>query len=130
METIIIYRASILIGFVILIIDWKPLWFSHILFYTVTILLLILVLFSSDSTGGAHHGLDLVVLKSNHQNFLNSPWIQHYLKCLVYNKQNKYSFKSMIGAYIIILIPFLLIILQNDLGTKKISLHIIYFSFL
>ena len=48
--------VSIFIGFVILIIDWIQWFFDSLafLFYTVTILLLILVLFSSDSTGGIY----------------------------------------------------------------------------
>ena len=109
--------ASILIGFVILIIDWSFFDSLAFLFYTVTILLLILVLFSSDSTGGATSWFRLGSFKIQPSEFSKFTTALALSKMFSINKQNKYSFKSMLRSYIIILIPFLLIILQNDLGT-------------
>lgn len=109
--------ASILIGFVILIIDWSFFDSLAFLFYTVTILLLILLLFSSDSTGGATSWFRLGSFKIQPSEFSKFTTALALAKMFSINKQNKYSFKSMLRSYIIILIPFLLIILQNDLGT-------------
>ena len=75
--------ASILIGFVILIIDWSFFDSLAFLFYTVTILLLILVLFSSDSTGGATSWFRLGSFKIQPSEFSKFTTALHYLKCLV-----------------------------------------------
>ncbi len=109
--------ASIFIGFVILIIDWSFFDSLAFLFYTVTILLLILVLFSSNSTGGATSWFSLGSFKIQPSEFSKFTTALSLAKMFSINKQNKYSFQSMLRSYIIILIPFILIILQNDLGT-------------
>ncbi|MAO72268.1 MAG: rod shape-determining protein RodA [Flavobacteriales bacterium] len=109
--------ASIFIGFVILIIDWSFFDSLAFLFYTVTILLLILVLFSSNSAGGATSWFSLGSFKIQPSEFSKFTTALALAKMFSINKQNKYSFQSMLRSYIIILIPFILIILQNDLGT-------------
>lgn len=109
--------ASIFIGFIILIIDWSFFDSLAFLFYTISIFLLILVLFSSDSTGGATSWFRLGSFKIQPSEFSKFTTALALAKMFSINKQNKFSFQSMIRSYIIILIPFLLIILQNDLGT-------------
>ena len=117
--------ASIFTGFVILIIDWSFFDSLAFLFYAVTILLLILVLFSSDSTGGATSWFRIGSFKIQPSEFSKFTTALALAKMFSVNKQNKYSFKSMIRSYIIILIPFLLIILQNDLGTALVFVSFI-----
>ena len=109
--------ASIFVGFVILIIDWSFFDSLAFLFYAISIFLLILVLFSSDSTGGATSWFRLGSFKIQPSEFSKFTTALALAKMFSVNKQNKFSFQSMIRSYIIILIPFLLIILQNDLGT-------------
>ena len=109
--------VSIFLGFVILIIDWSFFDSLAFLFYSITILLLILVLFSSDSTGGATSWFSFGSFKIQPSEFSKFTTALALAKMFSINKQNKYSFKSMLRSYIIILIPFILIILQNDLGT-------------
>jgi len=109
--------ASIFVGFIILIIDWSFFDSLAFLFYAISIFLLILVLFSSDSTGGATSWFRLGSFKIQPSEFSKFTTALALAKMFSVNKQNKFSFQSMIKSYIIILIPFLLIILQNDLGT-------------
>ena len=109
--------ASIFIGFIILIIDWSFFDSLAFLFYIITILLLILVLFIADSTGGATSWFSIGSFKIQPSEFSKFTTALALAKMFSINKQNKYSFQSMLSSYIIILIPFLLIILQNDLGT-------------
>ena len=109
--------ASIFIGFIILIIDWSFFDSLAFLFYIISIFLLIIVLFSSDSTGGATSWFRLGSFKIQPSEFSKFTTALALAKMFSINKQNKFSFQSMIRSYVIILIPFLLIILQNDLGT-------------
>ncbi len=109
--------ASIFVGFIILIIDWSFFDSLAFLFYAISIFLLVLVLFSSDSTGGATSWFRLGSFKIQPSEFSKFTTALALAKMFSVNKQNKFSFQSMIKSYIIILIPFLLIILQNDLGT-------------
>ena len=112
--------ASIFVGFIILIIDWSFFDSLAFFFYAISIFLLILVLFSSDSTGGATSWFRLGSFKIQPSEFSKFTTALALAKMFSINKQNKFSFQSMIKSYIIILIPFLLIILQNDLGTAMV----------
>jgi len=108
---------SIFVGFVILIIDWSFFDSLAFLFYGIVVLFLILILFSSDLTGGATSWFRIGSFKVQPSEFSKFTTALALAKMFSINKQNRFSFQSMARSYMIILVPFLLIVLQNDLGT-------------
>ena len=116
---------SIVVGFVILIIDWSFFDSLALLFYLISILFLIIVLFSAESTGGATSWIKLGIFKIQPSEFCKFTTSLALAKMFSLNKQKKYSLQSMAKSYLIILIPFFLIILQNDLGTALVFLSFI-----
>ena len=108
---------SFFIAFLILIIDWKFFYSLTYLFYGVIILLLISVLFKGGVTSGATSWFELGAFKfqpSEFAKFATALAVSRY-----YNNIHikKISLLKKLKTYSIILLPFLLIILQNDLGT-------------
>jgi len=108
---------SFFIAFLILIIDWKFFYSLSYLFYGVIILLLISVLFKGGVTSGATSWFELGSFKfqpSEFAKFATALAVSRY-----YNNIHikKISLLEKLKTYSIILLPFLLIILQNDLGT-------------
>ncbi|MBU45838.1 MAG: rod shape-determining protein RodA, partial [Flavobacteriales bacterium] len=108
---------SFFIAFLILIIDWKFFYSLTYLFYGVIILLLISVLFKGGVTSGATSWFELGSFKfqpSEFAKFATALALSRY-----YNNIHikKISLLKKLKTYSIILLPFLLIILQNDLGT-------------
>tara|TARA_B100001540_G_scaffold315555_1_gene343094 strand:+ start:4464 stop:5729 length:1266 start_codon:yes stop_codon:yes gene_type:complete len=108
---------SLFVGFVILIIDWSFFDSLAFLFYGIIVVFLIVILFSSDSTGGATSWFRIGSFKIQPSEFAKFGTALALSKMFSLNKQNKYSFKSMAKSYLVLLVPFILIILQNDLGT-------------
>ena len=109
--------VSIFVGFVILIIDWRFFDTLSFMFYGIVILLLIYVLIKAEMTSGASSWIDFGRYKLQPSEFAKFTTALALAKMFSINKQNRFSFQSMIRSYIIILIPFLLIVLQNDMGT-------------
>ena len=108
---------SFFVGFIILIIDWKFFYSLTYIFYSLTILLLIGVLFQGAITGGASSWFELGLFKFQPSEF--AKFITALALAKYYNNINSksISFRDRLKVYAIIIIPFLLIILQNDLGT-------------
>ena len=108
---------SFFVGFIILIIDWKFFYSMTYIFYSLTILLLIGVLFQGAITGGASSWFELGLFKFQPSEF--AKFITALALAKYYNNINSksISFRDRLKVYAIIIIPFLLIILQNDLGT-------------
>ena len=108
---------SFFVGFIILIIDWKFFYSMTYIFYSLTILLLIGVLFQGAITGGASSWFELGLFKFQPSEF--AKFITALALAKYYNNINSksISFRNRLKVYAIIIIPFLLIILQNDLGT-------------
>ncbi len=108
---------AFLVSFLILIIDWKFFYSLSYFFYIVIILLLISVLLRGEVTAGATSWFELGNFKfqpSEFAKFTTALALAKYYN----NLHVKYiSFHNRIKTYAIILLPFLLIILQNDLGT-------------
>ena len=109
--------TSIFIAFLTLIIDWKFFYSLTYLFYGTIILLLIIVLFKGVATGGATSWFKISSFKfqpSEFAKFTTALALAKYYNNIYFRKIGTIDkFKT----YAIILIPFLLIILQNDLGT-------------
>lgn len=108
---------SLFVGFVILIIDWSFFDSLAFLFYGIIVVFLVIILFSSDSTGGATSWFRIGSFKIQPSEFAKFATALALAKMFSLNKQNKYSFNSMAKSYLVLLVPFILIILQNDLGT-------------
>ena len=108
---------SFFVGFIILIIDWKFFYSMTYIFYSLIILLLIGVLFQGAITGGASSWFELGLFKFQPSEF--AKFITALALAKYYNNINSknISYRDRLKIYAIIIIPFLLIILQNDLGT-------------
>jgi rod shape determining protein RodA len=105
------------VAFLILIIDWKFFYSLSFLFYIVIILLLIGVLFKGVMTGGATSWFELGGFKfqpSEFAKFTTALVLAKYYNTL---HVKRISLRDKLKTYAIIILPFLLIILQNDLGT-------------
>tara|TARA_B100000902_G_C27288811_1_gene905956 strand:+ start:104 stop:1366 length:1263 start_codon:yes stop_codon:yes gene_type:complete len=113
---------SNIIGFVILIIDWKFFFSLSYLFYFFIIILLIGVLLIGDLTGGATSWYKISGFKFQPSEF--AKFITALALAKYYNSihAKKLSLQQKIKTYLLIILPFLLIILQNDLGTGLVFL--------
>jgi len=123
-KQILFAGVAAFIAFLIVIIDWKFFYSLTYLLYAVVILLLIGVLFRGAMTGGATSWFELGPFKfqpSEFAKFATALAVAKYYN----NIHSKYiSLQDKLKTYGIILLPFLLIILQNDLGTA-----LVYASF-
>lgn len=105
------------VAFLILIIDWKFFYSLSYLFYISIILLLISILFQGSIIGGSTSWFELGPFKfqpSEFAKFTTALALAKYYNNIHFKK---ISSLNKIKTYSIILLPFLLIILQNDLGT-------------
>jgi len=119
-KQLLFIALAIIIAIVNLIIDWKFYYSLSYLLYIVIVIMLIVVLFSGNIVGGAKSWFNLGVFKfqpSEFAKFATALALAKYYNN-IYIK--KISFTQKIRTYIIILLPFLLIIAQNDLGTALI----------
>tara|TARA_B100001287_G_scaffold274620_1_gene280308 strand:- start:955 stop:2217 length:1263 start_codon:yes stop_codon:yes gene_type:complete len=108
---------STLVAFILLIIDWKFFFTLSYLFYICIIFLLVGVLFVGDVTGGASSWYKIGGFKfqpSEFAKFASALALAKYYNGILAKKMDV---KQKIFSYSLIIIPFLLIILQNDLGT-------------
>ena len=105
------------VAFLTLIIDWKFYYSLSYLFYISIILLLIGVLFKGEVIGGATSWFDIGIFKFQPSEFAKFTTALALAK--YYNNLHikRISFQEKLKAYAIIILPFLLIVLQNDLGT-------------
>jgi len=105
------------VAFLTLIIDWKFYYSLSYLFYIAIILLLIGVLFKGAITGGATSWYEFGSFKfqpSEFAKFTTALALAKYYNSL---HVKRISLQDKLKTYAIIILPFLLIILQNDLGT-------------
>ena len=116
---------SFFIGFLTLIIDWKFFYSLAYLFYGGIILLLISVLLTGGVTSGATSWFEIGSLKfqpSEFAKFTTALAVAKYYNN-IYIK--KISWLNKFKTYAIILVPIILIIMQNDLGTS-----LVFFAFI
>jgi len=108
---------SSFVAFLILIIDWKFFYSLSYIFYVAIILLLIGVLFKGGITGGATSWFEFGSFKFQPSEF--AKFTTALVLAKYYNNLNtkRKSLREKLNTYAIIILPFLLIILQNDLGT-------------
>ena len=104
------------VAFLILIIDWKFFYSLSYLFYITIVLVLISVLFKEE-VGGATSWFEWGSFKfqpSEFAKFTTALALAKYHNTL---HAKRISLQNKLKTYAIIILPFLLIILQNDLGT-------------
>ena len=88
-----------------------------IFFYIVSLLLLILVLFLGHVTKGAQRWLDFFFIKMQPSELLKLS-VPIMLSSYFDNKIMPPSYKNILFAFIIVIVPVLLVALQPDLGTS------------
>lgn len=116
-KQLLFIAISFFLAFIILIIDWKFFDSLSFIFYFTIIGLLLGVLLFGSTTSGATSWFEIGRFKfqpSEFSKFITALALAKYLD-LSNNRNNTWAEK--VKPYIIILTPFLLIILQNDLGT-------------
>ena len=105
------------VAFLTLIIDWKFYYSLSYLFYLSIILLLIGVLFKGNVTGGATSWFEIGIFKFQPSEFAKFTTALALAKYYNNLHVKRISLQDKLKTYAIIILPFLLIILQNDLGT-------------
>ncbi len=108
---------SSFVAFLILIIDWKFFYSLSYLFYIIIIALLLGVLLIGGITGGATSWYEIGNFKFQPSEFAKFTTALALAKYYNNLHSKKKSFNDKLKTYAIIILPFLLIILQNDLGT-------------
>jgi len=116
---------SSLVAFIILIIDWKFFYSLSYMFYAAIIILLISVLIIGSVTSGATSWFEIGGLKFQPSEFAKFTTALALAKFFNMQHIKNLNLKTKILSYLIIAIPFLLIILQNDTGTA-----LVYCSFI
>lgn len=116
-KQILFAGVSAFVAFIIVIIDWKFFYSLTYLFYIGVVLLLIGVLFQGAITGGASSWFELGAFKFQPSEFAKFATALAVAKYYNNIHIKKVSLKDKFKTYGIIILPFLLIILQNDLGT-------------
>ena len=116
-KQILFAGVSAFVAFIIVIIDWKFFYSLTYLFYVSVVLLLIGVLFQGAITGGASSWFELGSFKFQPSEFAKFATALAVAKYYNNIHSKKVSLQDKLKTYGIIILPFLLIILQNDLGT-------------
>tara|TARA_B100000900_G_scaffold122972_1_gene103712 strand:+ start:13800 stop:15059 length:1260 start_codon:yes stop_codon:yes gene_type:complete len=108
---------SIFIAFLILIIDWKFFYSITYPIYSVIILLLIIVLINGVATNGARSWFEIGNFKLQPAEFAKFTTALALAKYYNTIHIRKISFLNKLKTFAIFIIPLLLIILQNDIGS-------------
>ena len=108
---------SILIAFLILIIDWKFFYSITYPIYSVIILLLMIVLINGVATNGARSWFEIGSFKLQPAEFAKFTTALALAKYYNTIHIRKISLLNKLKTFAIFIIPFLLIILQNDIGS-------------
>ena len=116
-KQILFAGVSAFVAFVIVIVDWKFFYSLTYLFYISVVLLLIGVLFQGAITGGASSWFELGSFKFQPSEFAKFATALAVAKYYNNIHSQKVLLRDKLKTYGIIILPFLLIILQNDLGT-------------
>jgi rod shape determining protein RodA len=116
---------TLLCAFIILIIDWKFYYSLSYILYALIILSLLSVLIIGGVTNGATSWFQIGGLKIQPSEFAKFKTGLALAKFFNMQYSKNQNFTTRILSYLIILVPCLLIILQNDLGTALVFLSFI-----
>ncbi|MEE2953691.1 MAG: rod shape-determining protein RodA [Bacteroidota bacterium] len=120
-KQLIFIGVAFLIAFLILIIDWKFFDVFSYFFYGLIILLLIGVLLIGEATNDSVSWFEIGRFKIQPSEF--AKFITALALAKYFNLQEKSTrLRKKLTAYLIIFVPFLLIVLQNDTGTALVFL--------
>lgn len=120
-KQLIFIGVAFLIAFLILIIDWKFFDVFSYFFYGLIILLLIGVLLIGEATNASVSWFEIGRFKIQPSEF--AKFITALALAKYFNLQEKSTrLRKKLTSYLIIFVPFLLIILQNDTGTALVFL--------
>ena len=108
---------SLFCGFLTLIIDWKFYYSLSYVLYGLMIVMLISVLFLGGIAGGATSWFEIGGLKFQPSEFAKFTTALALAKFFNMQHIKNQNTKTRVYSYIIILLPCLLVIFQNDLGT-------------
>jgi len=108
---------SVIIAFIILIVDWRFFDTLSFVFYGIGVISLIAVLLFGVEINGATSWFKIGSFTIQPSEFVKFTTALALAKILSINKKGVFSSKSMIRSYTIVLAPFILIILQGDMGT-------------
>ena len=116
---------SMFIAFLILIIDWKFFYSLAYIFYGIIIFALIILLIIGSVTSGATSWFEIGSFKFQPSEFAKFATALALAKYFNMQHIKNKKIQTKIVSYLLILVPFLLIILQNDKGTA-----LVYSSFI
>jgi len=116
---------SMFIAFLILIIDWKFFYSLAYIFYGIIIFALIILLIICSVTSGATSWFEIGSFKFQPSEFAKFATALALAKYFNMQHIKNKKIQTKIVSYLLILVPFLLIILQNDTGTA-----LVYSSFI
>ena len=116
---------SMFIAFLILIIDWKFFYSLAYIFYGIIIFALIILLIIGSVTSGATSWFEIGSFKFQPSEFAKFATALALAKYFNMQHIKNKKIQTKIVSYLLILVPFLLIILQNDTGTA-----LVYSSFI
>ena len=124
-KQLLFIAVSLFVAFIILIIDWKFFEVFPYFLYGGIIILLIILLITGEQTAGATSWFNIGNYKFQPSEFAKFITILALAKYLNTHNIKMQVFVTKLRSFIIILVPMLLIILQNDLGTALVFLSLI-----
>ena len=124
-KQLLFIAVSLFVAFIILIIDWKFFEAFAYILYGGIIILLIILLITGEQTAGATSWFNIGNYKFQPSEFAKFITILALAKYLNTHNIKMQVFVTKLRSFIIILVPMLLIILQNDLGTALVFLSLI-----
>ena len=124
-KQLLFIAVSLFVAFIILIIDWKFFEAFPYFLYGGIIIMLIVLLIKGEQTAGATSWFNIGDYKFQPSEFAKFITILALAKYLNTHNIKMRVFVTKLRSFIIILVPMLLIILQNDLGTALVFLSLI-----
>ena len=121
--------ASIVIGIIILLLDVKFIDFLSYIIYGVAIVLLLATLVLSKSTGGATAWINLGVFKLQPTEFAKVATLLALSKWISRFNFSMDRFMEVLIPVGIVLLPMLLVLLQNDAGSALVFCSLIFVFF-
>ena len=109
--------GAVVLFFLVQLFDWKRLQWMTILFYLISVVMLVLVLFVGIRVFGAQRWLNLGILNVQPSEFAKVGLILFLSYILAQNYEHVNSWKFLLSYLLIIALPVVLIIKQPDLGS-------------
>ncbi|MBC8266006.1 MAG: rod shape-determining protein RodA [Flavobacteriales bacterium] len=124
-KQLVFIGASLFVAFIILIIDWKFFEAFSYLLYGIIIFSLISLLIWGATTAGATSWFEIGKYKLQPSEFAKFTTILAVAKYLNTHNIKMQAINTKLRSFAIILVPLLLTILQNDLGTALVFFSLI-----